>query len=66
MILEVEEVLALPSLRERGAIGQVLHPLLGALELLGHPVRFANAATRLSPPPELNAHRDEVLADWGV
>ena len=64
-ILEVEEVMAHPSLLARGAISEVEHAAIGALRLFGHPVRFAEAGTAIArPPPLLGEHQAEVLADW--
>ena len=51
-----------PHLREREFIHEVDHPEVGAVTLMGSPIRMADSHVELGAPPLLDQHTDEVLA----
>lgn len=64
-ILEVEEMLAHPSLLARGRVTEIEHAAIGALRLLSHPVGFSRSQVGLHrAPPLLGEHGREVLKQW--
>ena len=61
----IADALADPQAAERGAVWEVAHPALGAVNLLGSPLRNLSrtpAAPR-SHPPLLGEHTEEILRD---
>lgn len=62
-IRDLTEVLGDPQLTTRGMVREVQHPTIGALELVGNPVRIdGESEIAPGPPPLLGEHTDRVLA----
>jgi crotonobetainyl-CoA:carnitine CoA-transferase CaiB-like acyl-CoA transferase len=56
------EVFADPHVRERGMVNEWDHPLAGALNLVGSPIKLSATPVRTElPPPLLGEHTQEVL-----
>lgn len=53
-----------PHVRERGLVIEVEHPRSGPIELVGPPWMGSLEAPALTPPPLLDEHADEIVADW--
>ena len=50
--------------RQRGLVLDVEHPVSGAIELVGPPWSSTLDEPPLTPPPLLDEHADDVVADW--
>ncbi|HTS53952.1 MAG TPA: CaiB/BaiF CoA-transferase family protein [Burkholderiales bacterium] len=62
-INDISAVFADPQVRHRGMRVEVVHPVVGALALVGNPLRLSETAVEYRlPPPLLGEHTDEVLA----
>ncbi|MER5646633.1 CoA transferase [Streptosporangium sp. NPDC002524] len=62
-IRSLDEVYAWDQTRSQGLVVEVDHPVLGAIELPGPPLRFdGDPPVRHTAPPALGEHDDEVLA----
>lgn len=62
-INNLAEVFADPHVRERGMVHTWEHPLAGALNLVGSPLKLGATPVRTDlPPPLLGQHTQEVLA----
>jgi crotonobetainyl-CoA:carnitine CoA-transferase CaiB-like acyl-CoA transferase len=62
-INDIAAVFADPQVRHRSMRVEVQHPLLGALALVGSPLRLSETPVEYdAPPPLLGQHTDEVLA----
>jgi crotonobetainyl-CoA:carnitine CoA-transferase CaiB-like acyl-CoA transferase len=48
----------------RGLIRTLEHPRAGPIRVVGPGWRISGTETPMAPPPLLNQHMDEVLADW--
>ena len=61
----IADALADPQAAERGAVWEVPHPALGAVNLLGSPLRNLSRtpAAPQSHPPLLGEHTEEILRD---
>jgi crotonobetainyl-CoA:carnitine CoA-transferase CaiB-like acyl-CoA transferase len=56
-----------PQALLNGALATVQHPTLGAVRLLGVPVRLAGTpGAPAGPPPALGEHTDVLLAEAGL
>ncbi|MGE3276927.1 MAG: CaiB/BaiF CoA transferase family protein [Vicinamibacterales bacterium] len=65
-VRSVGEVLDDPQLAARGMIERLLHPSVGALQLVGSPLHLSDTpATVRTPPPTLGQHTDAVLDELG-
>ena len=66
-VRDVAEVLADPQLEARRMIEAVEHATLGAMKVLGIPVKLSDTPGAVwSAPPTLGQHTDAVLAELGV
>jgi formyl-CoA transferase/CoA:oxalate CoA-transferase len=64
-VWDLKQALASEQASSRGLLGEMKHPLLGALPFLRQPVQFPGQADVPSPAvPRLDEHRAEVGADW--
>lgn len=55
-----------PAVLHHGMIQEYDHPDVGALKLMGQPIKLTPAATRdPGPPPALDQHTDDVLRELG-
>ncbi len=61
-ILGVDQVLAHPAVD----LVALEHPTLGALQMVGPPLRTATTRTTHAPPPTLDADRAAILAELGL
>jgi crotonobetainyl-CoA:carnitine CoA-transferase CaiB-like acyl-CoA transferase len=63
-INNLAEVFADPHVRERGMVHQWDHPLAGALNLVGSPIKLSGTPVRSDlPPPLLGQHTRQVLSE---
>ena len=67
-VRDVAEVLGDPQIAARGMIAEVDHQTLGALRLLGSPVKLSETPASIrQAPPTLGQHTEEILrADAGL
>ncbi|WP_229023171.1 CaiB/BaiF CoA transferase family protein [Actinomarinicola tropica] len=65
----MDQVFADPQVTHLEMVGEVVHPTLGALRLVRHPVRMSDdggpAATVRTHAPDPGEHTDEILAALG-
>ncbi|ACZ89293.1 CaiB/BaiF CoA transferase family protein [Streptosporangium roseum] len=62
-IRSIDEVYAWEQTRSQGLLVEVDHPVLGAIELPGPPLRFdGEPPVRHGAPPTLGQHNEEILA----
>jgi len=63
----LEDVFRDPQVLHCGLVEQVEHPRLGAMRMVGSPIRMdgASQATVRRPPPLLGEHTAELLAEFG-
>jgi crotonobetainyl-CoA:carnitine CoA-transferase CaiB-like acyl-CoA transferase len=63
-VFDTVELMADPSLAERGIMQTLEHPTTGALKMPAWPVRFDGTPARVKPSPLLGQHNADVLAGW--
>ncbi|GAB1575708.1 CaiB/BaiF CoA transferase family protein [Bordetella petrii] len=62
-IYTMEQVFQDPQVRHRGLLGEVAHPQLGRLPVIGNPIHFSQTPVQVGvPPPMLGEHTAAVLA----
>jgi formyl-CoA transferase/CoA:oxalate CoA-transferase len=60
------EILADDHFRQRGAIVEMTHPLVGSFQALASPIHFSATPPRYDRhPPLLGEHNEEILAELG-
>jgi crotonobetainyl-CoA:carnitine CoA-transferase CaiB-like acyl-CoA transferase len=65
-VLNVAEVFDDPQIRHQRMRITIDDPKHGPLDVLGFPIKFADAPCRVHlPPPDLGEHTDAVLAEVG-
>jgi formyl-CoA transferase/CoA:oxalate CoA-transferase len=63
----IDDVVAHPQVRARGAIVETEHPSAGRVRVVGPPVRLSNTPGELrTPAPRLGEHTEAVLREIGV
>ena len=66
-VRSVGQALGAPETEARQMVRQVQHPLAGALDLVGSPLKLGGTpVVPPSSPPLLGQHSDEILAEYGV
>jgi crotonobetainyl-CoA:carnitine CoA-transferase CaiB-like acyl-CoA transferase len=67
-VRNLHELFADPQIAARGMVAELQHPTVGAMRVLGTPLKLSNTAASIrTPPPRLGEHTDAVLtADAGV
>jgi len=63
-VFDTVELMADPSLAERGIMQTIEHPTTGSLKMPAWPVRFDGTPPRVKPSPTLGQHNSEVLSGW--
>jgi formyl-CoA transferase len=63
-VFDTAELMADPSLAERGIIQTFEHPTTGAVKMPAWPVRFDGSPAKVKPSPLLGQHSAEVLTGW--
>ncbi len=63
-VFDTVELMADPSLAERGIMQDVEHPTTGHYKMPAWPVRFDGAPPRVKPSPLLGQHNADVLDTW--
>jgi formyl-CoA transferase len=62
-VLDNDELLHDPTLRERGMFVEIDHPTRGKIVIPGWPVKMSNSAVPVAPAPLLGQHNEEVLGE---
>lgn len=62
-VLDTSDLYNNAHLVERGFVHEVEHPRLGAVKLLGWPVRMSESSVEIDAAPSLGQHSNEVLND---
>ena len=62
-VLDTSDLYNNAHLVERGFVHEVEHPRLGAVKLLGWPVRMSESSVEIDAAPSLGQHSSEVLND---
>jgi crotonobetainyl-CoA:carnitine CoA-transferase CaiB-like acyl-CoA transferase len=63
-VFDTVELMADPSLNERGIMQSFEHPTTGPVKMPAWPVRFDGSPAKVKPSPLLGQHTAEVLQSW--
>jgi len=63
-VFDTVELMAEPSLAERGIMQTIDHPTTGKVKMPAWPVRFDGAPPKVKPSPLLGEHNADVLSGW--
>ena len=63
-VFDTVELMAEPSLAERGIMQTIDHPTTGKVKMPAWPVRFDGAPPKVKPSPLLGQHNADVLSGW--
>ena len=63
-VFDTVELMADPSLAERGIMQTIDHPTTGKVKMPAWPVRFDGRPAKVKPSPLLGQHNAEVLGGW--
>ena len=63
-VFDTVELMADPSLAERGIMQTIEHPTTGKVKMPAWPVRFDGSPAKVKPSPLLGQHSAEVLGQW--
>jgi formyl-CoA transferase len=64
-VLSTRELIEDEALSACGAVVSVAHPVRGAFQTVGNPLRLSDSETDITSPPLLGEHNDEVYAELG-
>ena len=65
-VRSLEELFADPQIQARQMVAEIEHATIGALRVLGLPVKLSDTPGAVrTPPPRLGEHTDAVLHDFG-
>jgi len=65
-VRNLQELFADPQIRARQMVAEIEHATIGALRVLGVPVKLSDTPGAVrTPPPRLGEHTDAVLHDFG-
>jgi crotonobetainyl-CoA:carnitine CoA-transferase CaiB-like acyl-CoA transferase len=65
-VRNLDELFADPQIHAREMVAQLEHATIGAMRVLGVPVKLSNTPGAVrTPPPRLGEHTDAVLQDFG-
>jgi crotonobetainyl-CoA:carnitine CoA-transferase CaiB-like acyl-CoA transferase len=66
-INDIAGALSEPQVQHCGLVETLVHPHIGPLQMVGHPVRVDGVRTGSQhlPPPQLGEHTDRILTDLG-
>jgi formyl-CoA transferase len=66
-INDIAGALQEPQVQHCGLVETLLHPNIGPLQVVGHPVRVEGVRTGYQhlPPPQLGEHTDSILTELG-
>jgi formyl-CoA transferase/CoA:oxalate CoA-transferase len=62
-ILSIQQIFQHPQVSARHVAVEVKHPAIGAMRLVGSPMRLSGHATFYRPPPRLGEHTQDVLRE---
>jgi len=63
-VFDTAELMADPSLAERGIMQTIEHPTTGKIKMPAWPVRFDGRPSKVKPSPLLGQHNADVLGSW--
>src|SRR5439155_5462669 len=63
-VFDTVELMAEPSLAERGIMQTIEHPTTGKVKMPAWPVRFDGSPAKVKPSPLHGQHNAEVLSGW--
>src|SRR5439155_17995462 len=63
-VFDTVELMADPSLAERGIMQTIEHPTTGKVKMPAWPVRFDGSPPKVKPSPLLGQHSADVLSNW--
>ena len=65
-VRDIGQMLNDPQLAARNMVATLMHPTVGATQVIGAPIKLSeNEASLRTPPPVLGQHTDAVLAEIG-
>jgi formyl-CoA transferase/CoA:oxalate CoA-transferase len=65
-VRSLQELFADPQIQARQMVAEIEHTTIGALRVLGLPVKLSDTPGAVrTPPPRLGEHTDTVLHDFG-
>ena len=67
-VYSLDRVFADPQVQQQGMVEEIVHPTVGALQLLSNPIRMDafDGRTVRTPPPLLGEHNLAVLKEYGL
>ena len=64
LVNDYAQALQDPQVAHRGVIHELEHPRSGKIKVIGPPWKMSGSHPKLTAPPMLGQHNDEVLRDW--